>query len=108
MNQEESNEKFRNSSFLPLHSGGISWPLTQESFIPCYQLVLSLIPPMADNTRSHTISRLEEAVTHFTQNQNTLTTTQNSLHSRLDEVISCLQALETSSPTLMVILPLGS
>jgi len=37
MNQEEGNEKFRISSFLPLHSGGISWPLTQESFIPYYE-----------------------------------------------------------------------
>ncbi|XP_028198078.1 uncharacterized protein LOC114382700 [Glycine soja] len=42
---------------------------------------------MADNTRSHTLSRLEEAVTLLTQNQNTFTATQNSLHSRLDEAL---------------------
>jgi len=54
---------------------------------------------MANNTHSQTLSRLEEVVTLLIQNQNTLTTTQTSLHSRLDEIVSRLQALETASPT---------
>lgn len=54
---------------------------------------------MADNTRSQTLSRLEEAITLLTQNQNILTATQNSIHSRLDDVTSRLHALETASPS---------
>ena len=93
MNNGKGNKKFhKNSIFSPFYSGGSSCPLTQEQR-HTYQLVLSLIPPMADNTRSHALSRLEEAVT-------LLTTTQTLLHSRLDEIASRLQALETPSPTL--------
>lgn len=97
MNQKEGNENFSYSNFLSLLSGGDSCPLIQEYPRP-YQLVLSLIPLIADSTRAHTLSRLEEAVTLLTQNQNTLTTTQNALHSRLDKVISRLQSLKASSP----------
>ncbi|NP_001236952.1 uncharacterized protein LOC100527502 [Glycine max] len=55
---------------------------------------------MTDNTRGHTLSRLEETVTLLTQNQNTLTAIQNSLHSRLDKVITRFQSLEVSSPSM--------
>ncbi|KAH1243585.1 hypothetical protein GmHk_07G020633 [Glycine max] len=55
---------------------------------------------MVNNTRGHTLSRLEETITLFTHNQNTLTAIQNSLHSRLDKVISRFQSLEASSPSM--------
>lgn len=53
---------------------------------------------MIDNTRSYSLSRLEEVVTLLTQNQSALTSTQSSLHFKLDEVISLLHTLETASP----------
>lgn len=55
-------------------------------------LVLSLPPTMADNTR------LEEAITIFTQ-------TQSSLHSKLNDVISRFTILESRSPDRPLSLP---
>lgn len=48
---------------------------------------------MADGTRSHSLTRLEEAIA-------LLTATQSSLHSRLDDIASRLQNLESPSPSL--------
>ena len=68
---------------LTFPSGCISWPRIQDPlFTERHHLGLSLIPPMVDNTHSHFLSRLEEAVTLLTQNQSALTSTQSSLHVR--------------------------
>ncbi|KAH1215008.1 hypothetical protein GmHk_13G036255 [Glycine max] len=74
---------------------------SNSGIFPCLPLSAFIDP---SHGRQHScsypfLSCLEEAVTLLTQNHNTLTTTQTSLHSRLDEVISHLQALEASSPS---------
>ena len=66
MNQEEDNENFRFLTLISLLLEVDSCPPIQEYLHP-YQLVLPLTLPMADNTCSHTLSRLEEAVTLLTQ-----------------------------------------